>query len=77
MAVIVQALYGLRSAGASFRNHLDDCTKQMGYKPCLTDPDLWTRPKKRKSDGIEYYDYVILYVDNSLTIGDDQEEVIK
>ena len=49
----------------------------MGYKPCLTDPDLWTRPKKRKSDGIEYYDYVILYVDNSLTIGDDQEEVIK
>ena len=34
--VIVQALYGLTSAGASFRNHLADCMCHLGYHSCLT-----------------------------------------
>ena len=29
-AVIVRALYGLKSSGATFRNHLADCMRHMG-----------------------------------------------
>ena len=39
-AVIVWELYGLKSAGASLSNHLDDCMKQMGYKPSIDEPNL-------------------------------------
>ena len=34
---------------------------------CLDDPN----------HGLEYYEYVLLYVDNVLEIGDDPEEVLK
>jgi hypothetical protein len=40
-AIVVRALYGLKSAGASFRKHLADCMKHIGFAPCLADPDLW------------------------------------
>ena len=58
--VIVRALCGLKSAGASLRNHLVDCIKHTRYKPCLDDPDLWMRLKTRKIDGIKNYEYIIL-----------------
>ena len=54
LAVIVRALYGLKSAVALFQNHLADFMKRMGYKLCLDEPDLWIRQKTRKSNGIEY-----------------------
>ena len=41
IAIVVWALYGLKSAGASYRKHLADCMKHIGFAPCLTDPDLW------------------------------------
>ena len=31
-AIIVRALYGTKSAGAAFRNHLADCMLHMGYE---------------------------------------------
>jgi hypothetical protein len=31
MAIIVHALYGLKSAGASFQRHLADCMQTLGY----------------------------------------------
>jgi len=37
----VRALYDLKSAGASFRNHLADCMTRLGFTPCLADPDLY------------------------------------
>eukprot|EP01082_Thalassiosira_pseudonana_P012046 g10260.t1 g10260 contig4:1535094-1535339(+) len=39
-AIIVRALYGLKSAGAAFHSHLGECMRNLGYKPCLADPDL-------------------------------------
>ena len=30
-AIVVRALYGLKSAGAAFRNHLTDCMSTLGY----------------------------------------------
>ncbi len=38
-AIVVRALYGLKSASASFRNHLADCMTHLGFTPCLADPD--------------------------------------
>jgi hypothetical protein len=40
-AIIVRALYGLTSAGASFRAHLASFMRQMGYTSCKADPNLW------------------------------------
>jgi len=39
-AIIVRALYGLKSAGVAFHAHLADCMHHLGYKSCLVDPDL-------------------------------------
>ena len=39
-AIIVRALYGLKSSGAAFGAHLCGCMQALGYKPCLADPDL-------------------------------------
>ena len=33
-ALVVRALYGLKSAGAAFRSHLADCMRQIGYQSC-------------------------------------------
>ena len=40
-AVIVRALYGLKSAGAAFRSHLARCMESLGYQSCKADPDSW------------------------------------
>jgi hypothetical protein len=40
-AIIVRALYGLKSAGASFRNRLANCTCQLGWESCKADHDVW------------------------------------
>jgi len=43
IAVIVRALYGLKSAGASFRNHLADYLRELGYQSCTADADVWLK----------------------------------
>ena len=72
-AIIVQALYGLASAGASFRNHLADCMWHLGYMSCLAGPDLWYKPMVRPEDNFNYYSYILLYVENCLCICHDAE----
>ena len=42
-AIIVRALYGLKSAGAAFCTHLASFMRQMGYTSCKADPDLWMK----------------------------------
>ncbi len=39
-AIVVRALYGLKSAGKAFRSHLADCMRQLGYESNKADPDL-------------------------------------
>ena len=53
--IIVRALYGLASSGASFRNHLAASMCHFGYKSCLADPDLWHKPEVREEDKFKYY----------------------
>ena len=40
-AIVVWALYGLKSAGAAFRNHLAECMHHFGFLPFTSDLDLW------------------------------------
>ena len=75
-AIIVRALYGLASAGASFCNHLADCMSQLGYMSCLVDPDQWYKPMVWPEDNFSYYSYILLYVDDCLCICHDAEAEI-
>ena len=71
-AIIVRALDGLASSGASFRNHLADC--MCHYKSCLVDPDLWYKPEVSTEDRFQYYSYVLLSFDDCLCIHHSAEE---
>jgi hypothetical protein len=42
-AIVVRALYGLKSSGAAFRAHLAGCMHGMGYMSCPAYPDLWLK----------------------------------
>jgi len=76
-ALIVRALYGLKSAGASFSRHLADCMETLGYKPCKADSDLWMKPMVRPEDNFKYYAYILLYVDDCLAIHHDAEGALQ
>ena len=68
IAVIVRALYGLKSAGASWRAHLSAMIQdQLKFKTSKADPDIYMKRKKRE-DGRDYYSYLIVYVDDLLSI---------
>jgi len=49
-AIIVRALYGLKSAGAAFRAHLASFMRQMGHTSCKADPDLWYKAETRPAN---------------------------
>jgi hypothetical protein len=65
-ALIVRALYGLKSAGAAFRNHVAECMKHLGWHPCRADRDLWMKAETRPGDGVSYWAYILIYVDDIL-----------
>jgi hypothetical protein len=54
-ALIVRALYGLKSAGAAFSNHLESCMGHLGWNPCLADRNLWMKEETRPDDGVKYW----------------------
>jgi hypothetical protein len=76
-AIIVRALYGLKSAGSSFQRHLADCMRMIGYHSCKADPDLWYKAMIRPEDGFRYYGYILLYVDDCLCINHDAEHALR
>jgi hypothetical protein len=63
--IIVKALYGLKSSGAAWRALLAQTLTELGYKSTRADPDVWIRPQV-KPDGFEYYEMVLIYVDDIL-----------
>ena len=70
-AIIVRALYGLKSAGESFRNHLADRMRHLGWELCKADQDVWMKPEVRNDDGYKYYAYCLLYVYGILVVHHD------
>jgi len=75
-ALVIRALYGLKSAGAAFRNHLADCMATLGFESCKADPDVWMR-KATREDGFDYYEYVLIYTDDILAISHRPNEIMK
>jgi hypothetical protein len=67
-SLIVMALYGLKSAGAAFRNHLASCMDHLEWKPCLDDLDLWMKEDTHPDDGVKYWAYILIYVDDILCV---------
>ena len=41
LAIIVRALYGMKSSGRDLRNHLRNFMEHLGYTSCRAYPDLW------------------------------------
>jgi len=76
VALIHRALYGGKSAGRDFRNHLRGCMRHLDFVSCPADPDVWMRPAKR-SDGSEYYEYILLYTDDALVLSENAESLLR
>jgi len=74
--LIVRALYGLKSSGAAWRSHLANTLHQMGFISCLVDLDVWYRPAT-KPNGYQYYEYVLVYVDDVLTLSHQGDKIMK
>ena len=58
-AKIGRALYGGKTSGRDFRNHLRSCMTHLGFQSCEADPDVWMRASV-KCDGTPYYQYALL-----------------
>ena len=76
-ALIVRALYGLKSSGASWRHTLSNTIQgDLGYTQCTADRDVYLK-LKTKHDGSQYYSYIVAYVDDILSIDHDPNIVMK
>ena len=75
-ALIRRALYGGKTAGRDFRNHLRACMAYLKFSPCKADPDVWMRPA-RTSAGSDYWEYVLLYVDDALVVSEHGEKLLR
>ena len=73
--VITRALYGLKSSGAAFRSFLAEHLHDIGYTPSKADPDVWMRPGM-KPNGFKYWEYVLVYVDDILSISHDPKRTM-
>jgi len=74
--LIVRALYGLKSSGARWRDHLAAILRENGFQSSLADPDVWMR-KARKPCGFLYWEYLLVYVDDILVLSHAPHAVIE
>ena len=72
VVIIIRALYGLKSSGARFREHMANTLRTLGFVSTKADPDVWMR-KGCKPNGDKIYEYVLCYVDDILYGGLDSK----
>ena len=65
--LIIRALYGLKSSGARWRDHMAATLREAGFMSCKGDPDVWMRPQV-KPNGDKYWEYCLVYVDDVLCV---------
>ena len=70
IAVIVRALYGLKTSGASWRQHLSNEITNLGFTNTKGDSDVYRR-RASKPTGDPYYEYLVVYVDDIICISHD------
>jgi hypothetical protein len=73
--IVTRALYGLRSSGARWRDHMASKLRDAGFQSCLADPDVWMKPGV-KPDGSTYWQYVLCYVDDVLVISHEPQKIM-
>ena len=76
IALIKRALYGGKSAGRDFWEHLRNCMQFLTFPSWKADTDVWMR-RAIKADGSEYWDYVLLYCDDVLVISENDEATLR
>ena len=76
LMILVCALYGLRSSGTAFRALLAKKVYGIGYTPSKANPGIWLQPEV-KQDGFEYYEMILCYVDDVLSISHDSMKTMK
>ena len=74
--IVVRTLYGIKYSCADFRALLAETLCDIGYTPSKADPDVWLRPAV-KPDGFEYYEMILCYVDDVLSISHDAMKTLK
>ena len=74
--IIRKALYGLKSSGAAFRAHLAETLHDISFKPTKADPNVWICPAV-KLDGNEYYEYIMCYIDDILSVSHDAKSILQ
>ena len=62
-------------SGAQFRDRLAASLRDMGYKSCKADPDVWLKAAT-KADGTKFYSYVLAYVDDILCLDTNSKNVM-
>ena len=63
-AIVVKALYGLKSSAFAWRSTLSKTLKEeMEFVQCRGDMDVWRKPAVKKN-GEKYYEYIFVYVDD-------------
>jgi Reverse transcriptase (RNA-dependent DNA polymerase) len=75
IAVIVKALYGLKSSAYAWREHLSQTLREIGFKACKADNDVWMRPVESKLRG-KLYEYLLVYTDDLLCVSLQPQEIL-
>jgi hypothetical protein len=43
---------------------LNECIKHLGWNPCRADRDLWMKAEIHPDEGVSYWAYILIYVDD-------------
>ena len=74
--VITRALYSLKTSAKARSEFFGKSLKEMGYKSCVADPNVWMRPQTNK-EGYKYWAYILVYVDDCLLVHHDPGPVME
>jgi len=74
-ALIVCALYGLKSTRAAWCAHIAATMEELNFISSLADPDVWLRPAQQHN-GTTYYEYVLIYTNDFLCISTDPKKIL-
>jgi Reverse transcriptase (RNA-dependent DNA polymerase) len=55
VALIIRALYGLKSSGAAWHSFFAQSLTDLGFAPCKSDPDVLCQAAT-KLKGVDYYE---------------------
>ena len=76
VAIITRALYGGKFAGRDYWKHMRSFMNELGFTSCKADSDVWMR-KATTNEGADYWEFVLLYVDDILCVSHRGEEVLR